>query len=588
MQHRGQDDLSTFADENVAMGYLRLTIIGLEKTNIPIKNEDGTIFVIVNGEFYDYKSIRNELIARGHTFTTNTDSEILVHLYEDYGLDCMKYLNGEFAFLLYDKKEKCIIAGRDRFGVKPLYYAYKDGEIYFSSEIKGLIAAGIESRLDNESFLISCAMQYTLPNKTLFKNINQLEPGILKIVSLENKLIENTRRYWDIDFTEGNYAEQDLLNILVDSIKTRLVSDVPVCCALSGGLDSSIVYGVANSCEKINAVCVEFENSIFNESEIAKRTASHFGTEIHILNLNSKKVIDNFSDAIYFSEGLTINSHLVAKYLLSGLIKEKGYKVVLTGEGSDELFLGYPHFKKDLNLNYNLFEAENRISLGIMTNTELPNQYIGGYNDMLGYVPDFLRVKSTFGTKVIDLLKDDFKEDFKFNEIPQKLLSKMSLKKIKTYNPANASAYIWTKIVLANYILRTLADGTEMAHTIEGRVPFLDHRLWDIAGKIPIKEKVRGTIEKSILREISKPYITEEVYKRVKQPFITPPLLIEQKKYLQELVLELPNIFDKEKINKLIKELYSKNDVNYFSKYEAVLFFIYSFLHLVNRFKIRI
>lgn len=586
MRHRGNDGFGVFVNEKVSLGHARLSIIDLNPVTYPIPNEDHTVFVIVNGEFYGYEKIREELKQKGHQFKTETDAEILVHLYEEYSMRFTDYLNGEFAFLLYDVKRNLLVAGRDRFGVKPLYVAEKNKEYYFASEMKALLELGIEAKLDKESLLISSSMQYGLPNRTLLQHVYQILPGYLKVVDLHTKETKDIK-YWDIDFTEGDYNEEELQQIMIDAVKTRMVSDVPVCCALSGGLDSSLVYGISNEVKKTNAVTVAIENSPFDESEIAKRTTDYYGTDLHVVTMNSEKLIQHFRDAVYMSEGVTINSHLVAKYLMSQTMNEKGYKVVLTGEGSDELFSGYPHFKKDLNIQYDNFEKENLVTRGIMNSHDPYHDFVSLFEKEIGYIPSFLKVKSSFGMKVLGLYNEAYVEDFAYSSIPNQLLSYYQKDKIQSFNRANASAYLWTKLSLANYILRTLADGTEMAHTIEGRTPFLDVRLWEKASKIPIEKKIEGTIEKKILREIGKPFVTNEVYHRTKQPFITPPMLLEQREYLYDYLPHLPSFVSKEAVTKLLNQLYKENQFEKNVVYEPVLFFLYSTMHFMKQFHVQ-
>lgn len=587
MKHRGQNGYGIYTDDNITLGHVRLSVIDLSPLSYPLHNEDKSIYVVVNGEFYDFEKIRNSLIKKGHKFYTSTDAEILVHLYEEKGIDAVKDLNGEFAFILYDKNKNLFIAGRDRFGIKPLQFTYFNGEYYFASEVKALIELGITPELDQESLIVSSSMQYCFPDRTMFKNIYNVLPGYVSIIDLENKSLSN-KKYWDINFTKDTFSVEELKEILIDSVKTRMVSDVPVCCALSGGLDSSLVYGIANQYKKTNAVTVAIDGSDFDESEVALRTTKEFGTNLDVLHLTSDKIIENFSDAVYMSEGLTINSHLVAKFLLSKMIRDKGYKVVLTGEGSDELFCGYPHFKQDLNIFYDSFDKDNKVSAGILNNYDNFHDYLSIYQDKLGFIPNFLKVKSSFGIKVLDLLTEETYSNYNFNSIPNKILSIYDVDAIKKFNKADTSAYLWIKIVLANYMLRTLADGTEMAHTIEGRVPFLDYRLFDIAGKIPIEQKIEGTIEKKILREIGKPYITQEVYQRTKQPFITPPLLINEKEYLYDHISLLPSFINKEKVNIILDKIYMNNNFKENVKYEPVLYFIYSLMHLIKRFNVKV
>jgi asparagine synthase (glutamine-hydrolysing) len=587
MKHRGQDGVGVYADNAVSLGHVRLSVIDLANVSYPIHNEDQSIYAVVNGEFYDFVKIREELMSRGHKFYTSTDAEILVHLYEEKGLDAVKELNGEFAFLLHDKNSNRLIAGRDRFGIKPLHYSVLKGEYLFASEVKALVELGVTPEIDKESLIISSSMQYCLPSKTIFNNVNHILPGHMMIVDLDSKYVRDIT-YWDMDFTDGDYTSSDIHDLLVDAVKTRMTSDVPVCCALSGGLDSSLVYGIANQFKKTNAVTVSVKGSGFDESEIAERTVRHYNTNLDVLDLTSENVISTLSDAVYMSEGLTINSHLPAKFMLSKLIKDKGYKVVLTGEGADELFCGYPHFKQDLGIDYASFKEDNRVSNGVLNNYDTTHAYLQGYDNLLGFTPNFLKVKSSFGLRVKNLLDDGLYSNFDMSAISTRFIGHYNAEHLKSLSRADSSAYLWTKLVLSNYMLRTLADGTEMAHTVEGRVPFLDHRLFDAASKIPVRHKVEGVIEKKILRNIGKPYITEEVYNKVKQPFITPPLLLLERDFLYDHVSDLPDFVDKQALRDLLGKLYTDNNFDDMVKHEPVLYYIYSLMFLMTRFNAKL
>lgn len=539
LNHRGPDGNGTWFsdDREVALGHARLAIIGLNNGVQPIANEDGQIQIVVNGEFYDFERIRKELEVKGHVFRTGSDSEIALHLYEEYGVDCLEHLRGEFAFVIWDARVKRLFAARDRFGIKPLVYAHVDGRLHIASEAKALFALGVKAQWDAESFYQSASMQYTLPDRTLFANVNQLQPGHYMLAQGDRV---QTFNYWDLDYeVNESFAERDPVELveefrhqLTEAIRLRLRADIPVCCHLSGGLDSSSVLALAMQVadKPIKCFSIGFDEETYDEREIASEMASFAGGDFHPIRVTQADLIEHISDAVYYSEGLAVNGHLTGKYILNKEIRRNGYKVALTGEGSDEVLAGYAHLRNDLfrlDGRDHLISAlhdSNKASQGIML---LHGQTLAlkSVEDRLGYVPAFLEAKGSMGHKLCGVLKDEVRTQFAGYDAYEKFLSKFDLEgQLHKRNPVYQSLYLWSKSALSNYILRTLGDGMEMANSVEGRLPFLDHHFFEFARSLPLSMKINGTTEKYVLKEALKPYITETIYKRQKHPFVAPPV----------------------------------------------------------------
>jgi len=540
LHHRGPDGQTDWVspDRTVGLGHARLAIIGLNNGTQPIANEDGQIRIIVNGEFYDFERIRKELQAKGHTFATESDSEIALHLYEEYGTGCVEHLRGEFAFVIWDGRINRLFAARDRFGIKPLVYAVADGTLSIASEAKALFAAGLPAVWDQESFFHCASMQYTLPHRTLFAGVNQLPPGHILLASGSEVV---TSSYWDLDYPiaseetvvddEASIIEQFRV-VFNDAVRLRLRADTPVCCHLSGGLDSSAVLGVAmqHASAPLTAFTVSFEEDSYDELELSKEMARFAGVELHAVRVSQSDLIEYLPDAVYYSEGFAVNGHLAAKYMLNKEIRRAGFKVALTGEGADEVVAGYPHLRVDLfratrreHLLQEL-QSANRASAGIMLKhgEALP---IESVERRLGYLPAFLEAKATLGFKIGTVLSKQFKSSFKGRDSYKELLDCFDLEgQLQGRDRVNQSLYLWSKTALANYILRTLGDGMEMAHSVEGRLPFLDHTLFEFVRRLPVSIKIKDVVEKHILREAVKPVITEAIYKRRKHPFVAPPV----------------------------------------------------------------
>lgn len=368
LAHRGPDGYKIWQSKTgrVALGHHRLSIN--DKINGDQPMVDNKIVISVNGELYDYTPLKTQLISLGYNFKTNSDSELVLHLYHAYGLDFVNYLRGEFAIIIYDMIANKIIIARDRFGIKPMCYHLKDGIFYCASEAKAIFAAGVAIKWDLQSLEQSFSFQYISTDQTLFSGIKQLEPGKLLVYD-GNKLIKYT--YWDISY-HNNQLEipsfEDytslILNELKDSIQQRLQSDEKkICCHLSGGLDSSAIASLANQYTGNNLPCftLSFDHPLYDETEQAIAVAKHIGVDIQVVSITVENMLSVLEDAIFYSEGTAINNHLSAKYILNQKIKEQGFDIVLSGEGSDELFYGYNHlacdfdasnFKKNHQYNY--------------------------------------------------------------------------------------------------------------------------------------------------------------------------------------------------------------------------------------------
>ncbi|MBU6450969.1 MAG: asparagine synthase (glutamine-hydrolyzing) [Cyanobacteria bacterium REEB67] len=544
LAHRGPDGEGMWIDPDatVALGHTRLAIVGVDIGAQPIANEDGTIHLIVNGEFYGYEKIRSDLEGRGHTFVTRTDGEIALHLYEEYGLGCLKHLRGEFALVIYDQNKKRLFAARDRFGIKPLCYAQAGGTLYLASEAKAIFAAGLTARWDADSFFQSAASQYVLPDRTLFEGVKQLQPGHYLLASGADITVE---QYWDLDYDVEEHAPgaaqntisdgeliEEFGRLLEESVRLRLQADVPVCTHLSGGLDSSAIVALAmkHTSRPIKSFSISFSEAGYDEHVIARAMAAHCGADFEPISVSQEELVRCLPDAVYHAEGFAVNGHLTAKYILNRHIRKAGYKVALTGEGADEVVAGYPHLRSDLYRSDGReqllagLHARNTASRGIMLQ-EGKSLPLDSVARRLDYVPSFLEAKGTLGHKTCSVLADDYLSDYASIDSYDRLLNCFDIAgQLTGRNRVHQSLYLWSKTALVNYILRTLGDGTEMANSVEGRLPFLDHHLFEFTRNLPLSLKIKGTVEKYILRQAVKPLITKTIYEREKHPFVAPPL----------------------------------------------------------------
>jgi asparagine synthase (glutamine-hydrolysing) len=558
LYHRGPDGQRHWIspDRKVALGHARLSIIDLTTGDQPIASEDERIRIVVNGEFYGYEAIQRELEHAGHRLRTRSDSEIALHLYEDLGTQCLHRLRGEFAFVVWDQTHRTIFAARDRFGIKPLFYAIHNETLYFASEVKALFAAGVPARWDAESF--SNSVEYGGSQmRTLFDGVFQVPPG--HYILATDKHIQ-VNQYWDFNYPRANGASRqrsdadysaELRHTLEEAVRLRLRADVPVGCYLSGGLDSCAILGLASKhhSDPIRAFTLTFDHAEYDEEKEAREMAAKAGAEFFPIPIRQDDLADNFTDAVLQSETFCINAHGVAKYLLSRAVRNAGYKVVLTGEGSDEILGGYAHFRRDMLL-YNRegqnpdhvatlladLAEHNPVSRGLL----LPHGHarpLENVKRQLGFIPSWIETFSARSAKMQDLLSADFAEEFGTRESYHGLLSDLDIRgQLEGRDPVHQSLYLWSKTLLPAYLLTILGDRMEMAHSIEGRVPFLDHHVVEAIRSQPVHQKIRGMTEKYVLREAVRDVITDTVYRRQKHPFLSPPATLNPEEKLSTLV----------------------------------------------------
>jgi asparagine synthase (glutamine-hydrolysing) len=519
-----------------------LSIIGLNNGEQPMTSPDGAVHLVVNGEFYGYREIRERLRAAGYRFATESDSEIALHLYHERGMQAASELRGEFAVIIVDERQQAMIAIRDRFGIKPLYYSIVNGEVFFASEIKALLALGVPAAWDLEGAVGGLGRCH---EKTEFAGISTVPPGCYAIARHGEVRIYP---YWDWEIPTAEEMKRDtrseaevvadFRNALLESVRQRLVADVEVASYLSGGIDSCAVLGLAQQStdRPIRAFTLTFENPLYDEASIAQAQARHVGASYHPIPITGREIADAYADAVWHSETQMFNGHGVAKYLLSRAVRDAGIKVVFTGEGADEMLGGYPYFRVDaLNDNPSLSAADrsalmdqmlgaNPATRALLMPTQVDNPEMQAIARRLGWLPATLNVSAAMMSGVAHLFREDLAAKIQGYMPMLSALDRMPLaQRVDGRDRLNQMLYINAKTVLPNFILNYLADRMEMAHSIEGRVPFLDHRVAEAAARVPVNMKVKGIREKHVLREATRDVLIPEVYDRQKHPFTTPP-----------------------------------------------------------------
>jgi asparagine synthase (glutamine-hydrolysing) len=585
LDHRGPDSWHTWLDptRRVGLGHARLSIIDLTTGDQPIASEDERRHLIVNGEFYDFERIQCELQARGHRLRTRSDSEIALHLYEELGVHCLKHLRGEFAFALWDEPNQLLFAARDRFGIKPLFYALHEGILFLASEVKALFAMGVPARWNQES-LFQAAGSGGDPARTLYQGIHQIPPGHYMLAKAGQVRIIP---YWDFNYAlahatpgAGSEAEQveGFRAAFDEAVRLRLRADVSVGCYLSGGLDSCAVLGfaAAHHAGPIRAFTLSFDRAEYDEAAIAREMAAHAGAEFVPIRITQDDLAEHFVEATWHAETLCFNAHGVAKFILSRAVRDAGYKVVLTGEGSDEILAGYPHFRRDMLLYNNqgqdpaqVRQLLNELEHGnpVSKGTLLPSgrtTSVGSVRQLLGFVPSWIETWAAQAYRMRELFSAEFRAEFENVDPYRGLLDSLDYwQQLHGREPVHQSLYLWGKTFLPRYILTILGDRMEMGHSIEARLPFLDHHVVERACSLPVSLKIRGMTEKYLLREAARPVLTDTVYRRQKHPFLSPPAAFEPQARLGMLLQDTLrgtgfgslSFFDQRKVVTLLDEL---------------------------------
>jgi asparagine synthase (glutamine-hydrolysing) len=587
LHHRGPDATGRWIspDGRWFLGHTRLSIIGLGNGAQPMSGASGNVQLVVNGEFYGYKAIREGLRAEGCVFKTDSDSEIALHLYLREGMNLGRYLRGEFAAVIADRRNDAMLAIRDRFGIKPLFYTVHEGDVLFASEVKALLALGVPARWNFEAVLQE-AFHFRPHSRSLFAGIYTVPPGHYAIAQHGEVSVYP---YWDMAFpTAAALAADDRSDeevvagfraVLDDAVRERLVADVEVASYLSGGIDSCAVLGLAqrHMDRPIRAFTLAFDDARYDESALARAQAERSGSSFHPIPVTSRALADAYSDAVWHAETPFTNGHGVAKFLLSRAVRDAGIKVVFTGEGSDEMLGGYAPFRRDVLL-YNSarqdpatvrrllaeLRAANQAVPMLVTSEEAPIAELEAVRRRLGWVPSWIQTFSTLGQRTIEYFNPEMVSRVAGMNPYEVALSRLPVEeRLAGRDPLNQALYLWARIHLPNFVLTFLSDRMEMAHSIEGRVPFLDHTLAEYAAGIPIHMKINGMREKHVLREAARDVLIAPVYDRQKHPFTTPPAKIGEGDAMLELVgdvlasklLDDQPIFDAAAIRRFFRDL---------------------------------
>jgi len=560
--HRGPDAQDIHLFDNVALGFSRLSIIGLENGMQPIYNEDGSIVAVCNGEIFNYIELREQLRGRGHTFRTHSDIEVIIHLYEEHGMDFLNMLNGQFAFVLYDKNRKHLFCARDHMGICPLYYTMVSNTFIFGSEIKAILQHPLVVReVDKVGLDQVFTFAGLISPRTMFKNIHSLENGHYLSINDSGVLVKH--EYWDLIYPEGEvpmngrsekYYVDRLEELFEKSIRLRLRADVPSGLYLSGGLDSSMITMKVNQLHpdmRKEAFSIDFAESQLSETRFQTLVANASNSLLNKKTFHFKDISERLRKVIYHCECPLKETYNTASLSLSASTRAKGIKVILSGEGSDELFAGYVGYRFDKMREMNFVQNESTVE------EENLRQQVWGDRSMF-YESSFSElehIKRSLYSKEINAVFDEI------NCLNHQIINK---DRLRNRNVLNKRSYIDYKMRLVDHLVSDHGDRMALANSVEVRYPFLDKDLVEFSTQIPPELKLKDFNEKYVLKQMASRFVPKEVIEREKFGFVAPgsPYLLQQDiEYIEDILssdlIKRQGYFNPEKIEEL-KRSYKK------------------------------
>lgn len=517
--HRGPDDEGLFVDGHAGLGFRRLSIVDLATGHQPIANEDETVWLICNGEIFNHQALREELLAAGHRFRTRSDVEVLIHLYEEMGDRLLERVNGQFAFALYDRARDRMLLARDPFGVAPLFHTRVGETFVFASEIKAILAyPGVERRVDLTGLDQILSLPGLVSPRTMFERISSVPPGCLVAVSADGV---ESHRYWDLVYPpEGEATErrsdeswrEEAEACLAQSVRRRLLGDVPIGLYLSGGLDSSLItaFMAGNGCDPLQTFSIGFGDRMFDEGPYQRLVADRFGCLHRRIELPLDAIHSHLRMSVRHSECPVRETYNTASLALSAAARAHGVTVVLSGEGADELFAGYVGYR------YDAFRRAggSRAAPLAPREAELRRRLFG--DEAVFYERDLARDEVERLALYSPALREAFPSfDFTRSGV-------VDSARLNGIHPQHQRSYLDLKLRLADHLVGDHGDRMLLANAVEGRFPFLDVEVADLARRLPPDLALRGLTEKYILKEVGRAYLPEEIVDREKFAFNAP------------------------------------------------------------------
>jgi asparagine synthase (glutamine-hydrolysing) len=535
IRHRGPDGDGVYRSGPAGLGHRRLSIIDLSTGDQPMSNEDGTVWVVYNGEIYNFPELRTELQARGHKFKSTTDTEVIVHLYEELGAECVARFRGMFAFALWDERRQLLLLARDRVGIKPLYYAKTGRSLLFASEIKSILADPSVERRINLAAIDRFLTYYYLPgNETLLEGVYKLDPGHYLVASNGNI---GVRQYWDLKFPDSpsqisfGDAVDELRVLLRRTVKDHMISDVPVGVLLSGGVDSTGVlrYAVEQTDKPIHTFTIGFDGQQFaDERPYARLAAQKYGTKHQEITMTAGDFRDFLPKYVWHMEEPVCEPPAVALYFVSKLARESSVKVLLSGEGGDEAFGGYQNYRNLFfleKLKSALGPAKGFLRCGFQTLGQIGLRRFEKYAGLVDLpLPSYYMSRTAMpGTGFNQMKETLYKKEFSeaLGEQKSDTPTKRLFERLEGISPLNQMLYVDTKSWLPDDLL-VKADKITMATSVELRVPLLDFQVLEFAAALPQDYKVSGWRLKRILKAALEESVPQEILNRKKTGFPVP------------------------------------------------------------------
>lgn len=542
LRHRGPDASGIYQDDFAGLAHTRLSIIDLAGGNQPIHNEDRSLWIVFNGEIFNYPELRQTLKSRGHQFYTRSDTEVLVHLYEDHGEEFLHQLNGQFAIGLWDARKQRLLLARDRLGIRPLFYFEKNSRLVFGSEIKALFADSSIPRALNAQALsdvFTCWAPFGA--LTPFEGVRQLLPGHYALFSREGMRVSS---YWQPSFPTAPYdnrslakCAKELRELLYDAARIRLRADVPVGAYLSGGLDSTYISSLVKRSFN-NHLCtfsVGFTDDRFDETPFQQTAVKALGTDHRTIRCTGKDIGELFPQVIWHAEAPILRTAPAPLFKLSELVRDNRFKVVLTGEGADEILAGYNIFKEDRVRRFWARQPHSKVRPALLRRL-YPYVFSQGNGRAKAFLESFFRksltqVNSPAYSHLIRWENTSQLKAFFSDELQERIRKEQAFEKrfisslpedFMRWDPLSRAQYTEMTIFLSNYLLSSQGDRMAMGHSVEGRFPFLDHRVVEFAIRIPPMYRLNGLEEKFILKQVARDLIPSEICQRPKQPYRAP------------------------------------------------------------------
>lgn len=537
--YRGPDECGIYDSGPATLGNVRLSIIDLTSGQQPIADPSGRYWIVFNGEIFNYIELKKELEALGRTFSTTSDTEVIVQLYAQFGKDCLEKLNGQFAFAIWDSLKEELFMARDRVGIRPLFYHYQGGALTFASEIKCIFEnPAIQRSISKERLLQVTTYWTAISPSTVFEGINELSPGHCLTWTKSGLHIE---KYWELTFKNASQSLsiEDYLDafneLFTDAVRIRLRADVEVAAYLSGGLDSSATVSYIKQLEPdiLNTFSIQFSEKDFDESTYQTDAVGYFDTKHKSVTCNALDIANYFNKVVWHSETPILRTAPTPMMLLSGLVRENGIKVVITGEGADEMLAGYNIFKESEIRRFWARYPDSSLRPTLLT-------------QLYPYLPQMKNanagiLKMFFGYKLEDTSNPLYSHLLRWNNSGHitKYITKDYLQNITgnghheavremlpsgfdTWDPLSKAQWLESKIFMSGYLLSSQGDRMAMANSVEGRYPFLDHRLIEFLGSVPSKLKLKGLREKYLLKKLVEDKIPPSILKRHKQAYRAP------------------------------------------------------------------